>query len=132
MSILGSIVPHRREASARSELEAGAALTVRPVYRVKEKDDGFGLTVYLPGVSKTGLEITAEANQLRIVGRRSWKQPEGWTQIHRESVEAPFELVLQHDNSFNADKTEAEFRDGVLRLALPKAEALKPKKIKIS
>ncbi|HXE53781.1 MAG TPA: Hsp20/alpha crystallin family protein [Tepidisphaeraceae bacterium] len=132
MSNASSIVSNRRDGSARPELETGATPTIRPAYRVKEKDDGFGLTVYLPGVPKAGLEITAEADQLRIIGRRSWKQPEGWTQIHRESTDAPFELVLEHGDSFDADKAEAEFRDGVLRLALPKAEALKPKKIKIS
>src|SRR6185312_17364339 len=122
MSIPHSIVTNRREEAARPKFQAGAEPTHRPAYKVKESEDGFGLTVYLPGVSKSDLEITAEAHQLRIFGRRSWKQPEAWTQIYRESTNAPFELLLQHNNSFDADKAQAEFRDGVLKVALPKAE----------
>ena len=70
--------------------------TVKPRYEIKETTDAFGVTVYLPGVAKDGLEITAEEGQIRIIGRRVWKQPEGWTALHRESVDAPFELVLAH------------------------------------
>ena len=82
--------------------------------------------------AKDGLEITAEEGQLRIVGRRAWKQPEGWTSLHRESGDAPFELVLAHDNVIDTDKIAAELRDGVLRISLPKHEAVKPRKVAVN
>ena len=110
---------------------ADLARTVKPVFEIKETPDAFGATVYLPGVAKDGLEITAEEGQLRIVGRRAWKQPEGWTALHRESVDVPFELVLEHDNAIDTDKIAAELRDGVLRISLPKHEAIKPRKIAV-
>ena len=106
--------------------------TVKPVYEVKETPEAFGVTVYLPGVSKDGLDLTADEGQVRIVGRRAWKQPEGWAALYRETVDAPFELVLAHDNALDADKIAAELRDGVLRVSLPKHEALKPRKIPVS
>lgn len=113
--------------------EAGANVpTVKPAYEVKETDDAYGLTVYLPGVAKDGLEITAEEGQFRIFARRSWRQPEGWTLVYRESSDAPFELVLAHENRVDADKVVAELRDGVLRVSLPKHEAIKPRKIAVS
>ena len=37
-----------------------------------------------------------------------------------------------HDNTFDAEKVHAELRDGVLRVTLPKAEALKPRKIAVA
>lgn len=133
MSLLNTITSARRDQTgAQSELGTTAHAPVTPFFKVKEGADGFGVTVFLPGVTKTTLEITAEANELRIKGRRAWKQPESWTQTHRESSDAPFELVLHHESSVDVDKAQAEFRDGVLRLALPKMEALKPRKIKIS
>ena len=133
MSPFNSIVPSLTRPLARRE-NGGADLgpTVKPYYEVKETDEAWGLAVYLPGVAKDGLEITAEESQLRIVGRRVWKQPEGWTALYRESTDAPYELVLAHDNAIDPEKIHAELTDGVLRASLPKAEAVKPRKIAVS
>jgi HSP20 family protein len=88
--------------------------------------------VDLPGVTKKDLEITAEAESLRIVGRRSWSRPEGWTVSYRETLDETYLLELDHDNTVNADKIHAELSDGVLRLSLPKAEAIKPRRIEVA
>ena len=106
--------------------------TFKPVHEITETDDAYQVTVELPGVAKEGLEITAEEGQIRLVGRRGWKQPEGWTALHRETVDAPFELLLAHDNAIEAGKIVAELRDGLLRLSLPKHEAVKPRKIAVA
>jgi HSP20 family protein len=106
--------------------------TIRPRYEVAETADAYELTVYLPGVTKENLEITGEAGQLRIVGRRAWKQPEGWTSLYRETGEEPFELGFEHENVVNLDGVRAELRDGVLQLTLPKAESVKPRKITVA
>jgi HSP20 family molecular chaperone IbpA len=128
-----TIVPSLSRSPSRRDQDrpADLARTVKPVFEIKETPDAFGATVYLPGVARDGLEITAEEGQIRIVGRRAWKQPEGWTALHRESVDAPFELVLGHDNAIDTDKIMAEVRDGVLRVSLPKHEAVKPRKIAV-
>lgn len=134
MSLLNTLVPSlNRSAESRDEKRpADLARTVKPLYAIKETPDAFGATVYLPGVAKDGLEITAEEGQIRVVGRRAWKQPEGWTALHRESADAPFELVLAHDNAIDTEKIAAELRDGVLRVSLPKHEAIKPRKIAVN
>jgi HSP20 family protein len=105
--------------------------TVRPWYEVKETPEAWGLTVYLPGVSKEGLELAAEEGVVTIRGRRGWKTPAGWTTLYRESADAPYELVLSHDNTIAVEKIHAELKDGVLRVSLPKAEAVKPRKIAV-
>ena len=134
MSLLNTIVPSlSRSPAERNENRASdLARAVKPLFEIKETQDAFGATVYLPGVAKDGLEITAEEGQVRIVGRRAWKQPEGWTALHRESVDAPYELVLSHDNAIDTEKIAAELRDGVLRVSLPKHEAIKPRKIAVN
>ena len=133
MSLFNTIVPSLTRPLARRE-NGGADLgpTVKPFYEIKETDEAWGLAVYLPGVAKEGLEITAEESQLRIVGRRAWQQPEGWTALYRESTDAPFELVLAHDNAIDPEKIHAELVDGVLHASLPKAEAIKPRKIAVN
>lgn len=105
---------------------------MKPVYEIQETADAYGVTVYLPGVAKDSLEITNEDAQLRVFARRSWQQPDQWTTVYRESTDAPYELVLSHDNTIDSDKIAAELRDGVLRVSLPKTEAVKPRKIAIT
>ncbi len=133
MSFFGTLIPARGCAAANQhdQTAAGVAPTVRPTYEVKETPEAFGVTVHLPGVAKDGLEVTAESGLLRILGRRAWKQPDDWTTLHRESDDAPFELVLNHENAVDTDKIAAELRDGVLCLSLPKPEAIKPRRIAI-
>jgi HSP20 family protein len=134
MSLLDTLIPSavRSPATRDDGRPADLGQTVKPAYEVKETPDAWGVTVYLPGVAKDGLEITAEEGQVRIIGRRSWKQPEAWTALHRESSPAAFELLLGHDNAVDTDKIVAELRNGVLRLSLPKQEAIKPRKIAVS
>jgi HSP20 family molecular chaperone IbpA len=134
MSLLNTLIPSisRTPSTQGQNRPADLEQTVKPLFEIKETPEAYGATVYLPGVTKEGLEITAEDSQIRIVGRRAWKQPEGWTALHRESVDLPFELVLGHDNAVDTDKIAAELRDGVLRVSLPKHEAIKPRKIAVS
>lgn len=134
MSLLDTLIPSAARNPARAEASNGNELgrTIKPQYEIKETPEAFGLTVYLPGVAKDGLDLTVEEGQLRLVGRRSWKQPDGWTALYRETSEAPYELVLTHDNAIDAGKIAAELRDGVLRVSLPKHEALKPRKIAVN
>jgi HSP20 family molecular chaperone IbpA len=116
----------------RPATHENAEPTLTPQYEVKETPEAWGLTVYLPGVSKEGLELTAEEGLITVRGRRQWKAPAGWTTVYRESVEAPFELALSHDNTIDVTKIHAELNDGVLRVSLPKAEAIKPRKIAVN
>ena len=129
MSLTDRIIPSRRGTVAKVEAEPHPA--TRPLFEVDENDNGYGVTVYLPGVAKEGLEITDEGGELRITGKRATKVPEGLTALHRESYDGVFELVLTHDNSVDTGKIEAELKDGILRLALAKAESAKPRKIAI-
>lgn len=135
MSILNQIVPRLSRPFARrqdGEQATPAEFTVKPAYELTENAEAWGLTAHLPGVVKDGLEVTAEDGLVTIRGRRVWQKPEGWTAVYRESVDAPYELVLEHDNSVDAEKIVAELKDGVLRVSLPKAEAVKPRKIAVN
>lgn len=135
MTLFNQIVPRLSRAVGRREPEGAATepeFTVKPAYEVRESAEAWGLTVHLPGVAKDGLELTAEDGRLVVRGRRGWKAPAGWTAVYRESVDAPYELELEHDNTVDVDKIHAELKDGVLRISLPKAEAVKPRKIAIT
>lgn len=133
MNLFNSIIPafSRTPAVRQGHRDENLGATVKPAYEVKETEDAFGLTVHLPGVAKDGLEITAENDTLRIVGKRAWTRPAGWTSLYRETTDATFLLELDHDNAVDLEKVRAELRDGVLRVSLPKAEEIKPRKITV-
>ncbi len=134
MSLLNHLIPSLTREPSAAAADAGRASqpAVKPHYQIKESPDAWGVTVYLPGVAKDGLDFTAEEGELRIVGRRAWQQPAGWTPVHRESAAAPFSLVLTHQHAVDVDRIAAELRDGVLRVSLPKHETIKPRKIAIN
>lgn len=133
MSFINNLIPTLQRTPATDKTANRSTGPVqKPVYRVREADEAYHLTVHLPGVTKDAVEITADDGEIRIAGRRTWQRPEGWTTLHRESVDATYELVLTHDNAINADKVAAELRDGVLTVTVPKAEAVKPRRITIS
>ncbi len=138
MSLISSLIPSFAGAPAKTSdgavARAGAAdhgPALAPRYQVAETPEAFGLTVELPGVAKDGLELSVDNEQIRVMGRRAWHKPEAWTALHRETRETAFELVLEHGRAIDAEKVHAELRDGVLRVSLPKAEALKPRKIAV-
>lgn len=134
MSLLNHLIPSltREPSAVAADADRATQPAVKPRYEIKESPDAWGVTVYLPGVAKDGLDFTAEEGELRIVGRRAWQQPAGWTPVYRESAAAPFSLVLTHDQAVDVDRIAAELRDGVLRVSLPKPETLKPRKIAIN
>jgi len=132
MSLFQTLVPSFARNASVQNGTSNAVPTRKPAYEIKETPETYGVTVYLPGVDKDAVELTSEAGQFRIFARRSWHMPEGWTSVYRESNDAAYELILSHDNAIDSDKIVAELRDGVLRVSLPKSEALKPRKIPVS
>jgi HSP20 family protein len=104
---------------------------VAPTASVVEDADGYLLQVEMPGVNKEGLEISLEDNELTIVGRRSLPTVDG-TLIHRESRQENFRRTFELDPSIDGNKINAKVEQGILRLTLPKAEHVKPKKITVS
>jgi len=134
MTLLTSIIPNlnRQPASTEASPTTVEVQTVKPAYEIRETPEAWGLTAQLPGVDKTGLELTVDQQQIRLLGRRSWKTPDTWSLLYRESSDAPFELVIEHDNAVDAEKIHAELKNGILHVSLPKVAAIKPRKISVS
>jgi len=133
MTLLTSLIPSLNHGSVADICSPVSVETpsVKPAYEIREAADSWGLVAQLPGVQKDDLEITVDQQNVRILGRSSWKAPEGWTSLYRETTDAPFELILEHDNAVDADRIHAELKDGILVVNLPKAAAIKPRKISV-
>ena len=132
MSVLNTLLPRRtRGETPAGRTEVSATGTVAPFYRINETEEAYDIHVFLPGVTKENLELSLEKGEISIVARREWKKPEGWTPLYREIRTADFALTLRPDTTFDSERVSAGLKDGVLRVTLPKAEAVKPRKIQV-
>ncbi len=104
---------------------------VSPRVNITETKDGYLLEAEMPGVNKDGLEILLEGNELTLVGRRP-AEPVGLQLLYRESQNRDFRRTFALDPNIDVGKIEARMDSGVLKLHLPKAEEVKPRKITVT
>ena len=101
---------------------------ITPVASINETPDGYTLELEMPGVSKDGLEISVENNELLIVGRKKISVPEA-TIVHRESRPHDYRRSFEIEPPIDSARISARVSQGIVTLALPKAEEVKPRKI---
>jgi HSP20 family protein len=104
---------------------AGAESTRSIPVSVSEDKDNLLLTAELPGVQRADVSVEIGDDVLSVKATRKVAGGEGEQTI---SFAREFDLPYP----VQADKVAAELKDGVLRLTLPKVEAVKPRKIEIS
>lgn len=102
-----------------------------PAINIRETKDGYELQAEMPGVTKAGLDVTVENNELVIVGKRS-DEPLPGELLHRESRRNDFRRAFEFDPSVDTTRIQAKIDQGVLTLTLPKAEAVKPRRIEVT
>ena len=101
---------------------------------VVETNHAFEVKMDLPGVDTEDVEIQIDNNTLTVRGERSEEKEEKDEDklFHRvERYSGSFSRSVVLPNSINEDETIAEFKDGVLRITIPKTEDAKPRKISI-
>ncbi len=101
-----------------------------PEVNIFETKDGYLLEAEMPGVTKDGLEVTLEQNELTIVGHRQKETPPGMA-LFRECPGADFRRVFELDPAIDTSKVSAKMEQGVLTLTLPKSEQVKPRRVKV-
>lgn len=106
-------------------------LWVAPEVNIVENKDGYVLEAEMPGVNKEGLNVHLEGNVLTIEGRRRVNDVPGQL-IYRESRAADFRRVFEIDPEIDAERVSARIEQGVLTVALPKAEKVKPRRITVN
>jgi HSP20 family protein len=103
---------------------------LHPQVNILENKDGYTLEAEMPGVSKEGLEVLLEGNELTIIGRRSAPMTE-LQPVYRESYDRDYRRSFELDPAIDTKKIKARIENGVLTLELPKAEEIKPRKITV-
>jgi len=114
-----------------AETQDGQRGYISPRVNITETKDGYLLEAEMPGVNKGGLEISLEGTELTLVGRRQ-EQVQGMDLLYRESANRDYRRAFVLDPTIDSAKIDAKIENGVLRLHLPRAEQLKPRKIQVT
>jgi HSP20 family protein len=104
-----------------------------PSVDIFENDNEVIFKAELPGMNAKDIEVRLENNVLMLKGERRFEKETKEENYHRiEREYGTFSRSFALPSAVDADKVSAEYKDGILKVMLPKKEEIKPKPIKIA
>ncbi|CAB1060448.1 hypothetical protein D1BOALGB6SA_5214 [Olavius sp. associated proteobacterium Delta 1] len=115
----------------RMDEEANPGLW-NPAVDLYEKDDHFVIKAELPGVDKNNIKVDLKDRVLTLSGERTYDNEVKEENYYRkERSYGKFQRAFALPTDVDSDKITAEFKDGVLRVEVPKPEEKKTKQVTI-
>ncbi|MBA2963912.1 MULTISPECIES: Hsp20/alpha crystallin family protein [Ramlibacter] len=107
--------------------------TPRLVPPVDVYEDEAGITVLadLPGVSRERLHVHIDGDSLVVEGTAEVSGPEDLELVHGEVQPSAYRREFTLSRELDPSRIEAQLKDGVLRLSIPKAEEARPRRIEV-
>ncbi len=113
-------------------LAAGPSSTgAYPPINVFRKGEDYVLIAELPGVAKSELDVQVKDNAVRLSGSKKVTFPDNAGIHRRERSAGRFDRAVTLPIQIDTERSKAEYRDGMLAVFLPQAEADKPKRVEI-
>jgi len=107
-------------------------LAFMPRANIAETEAGYEITVDLPGMKPEDFNLEIKEGHLWISGHREHETEEKDKTYHRiERQYGEFRRVIPLDAGIDPEKVDAEYKDGVLTVRVPKTEAARPKRIEV-
>jgi HSP20 family protein len=98
-----------------------------PKVRISEDKDNFHISMEIPGIAKEDVKLSVENNVLSVTGvKKETKKTEETNLIINEVYTGEFSRNFNLSNDIKIDAIDAEYKDGVLNITLPKVEEAKP------
>lgn len=106
--------------------------TAYPKVNVYEYDDRVGIIAEIPGLDKKDLKVDVEEGILAISGdKHALYNDEGAKVIRRELKQSSFKRQFVLGELLDGDNIKASFKDGLLKVDIPKVEPAQPKKLSV-
>ncbi len=103
-----------------------------PSVDIYENEEAFTLEADLPGVKPEDFKLSIENRTLTLQGERRFEKKSESDNYHRvERSYGSFTRTFTLPSTINVEEVQAEFKDGILRVTLPKREEVKPRQIQI-
>jgi HSP20 family protein len=98
---------------------------------IYETDDVVVVIADMPGVNEKNVDITLEKNVLKIIGLVDPTTPEGLRPLYMEYGTGDYERAFVLSNEIDREKIEADVKDGVLYMKMPKVGPAVKRKIQV-
>ena len=103
-----------------------------PLVSVGDDESNVYVDAVVPGVNPADIDLTVLRNTLTISGERKHLDVAQGQIVHRSELgSGKFSRTLELPVDIDPDKVGAEYKDGIMRITMAKAEHAKPKKIDI-
>ena len=107
-------------------------MEISPRINVEENDNEWLISAELPGVAKEDVKVNYQDNVLTISGEKKFENEDKNKNYHRvERSYGKFSRSFTINSTILADKIDANYKDGILTISMPKAEEAKPKLIDV-
>jgi HSP20 family protein len=103
-----------------------------PTADIFETENALTVVLEMPGVAKDNVDVSVENDLLTIEGRIDLSKYEGLRPVYGEYNVGPYRRSFRLSSRIDQSKINAEMRDGVITLVLPKAEEAKARRIAVS
>ena len=104
----------------------------RPVVDIYDEDDKTVIKAEIPGVDKDKINVDVKDGILTLTGERSYENESKEENYHRrERAYGRFERSFALPDGLDPEKIDADYKDDVLRIEIPKPEEKKPKRIEV-
>ena len=124
-------VQQKREVEKKTETTTPARVFV-PVTDIFETPEALTVVLEMPGVDRNSVEASVENDVLTIEGRIDFTKYEAMRPVYTEYNVGYYARSFEISHRIDQSKINAEIKDGVVTIVLPKAEQAKPRKIQVS
>lgn len=115
----------------KQTLMNAAPTTLRPLVDIFETDDGITLQADMPGVSKEGLNLRIDGTNLLVEGTIGIVPEQKMSALYADVRSTLYRRSFVLGNELEAGNIDANLKDGVLTLRIPKRPELRPRKIEV-
>lgn len=119
-----------RDAANAQQMQATQRFVVPPV-DVFENEASITLLADLPGVTREQLNVRVDGDNLVLEATATVSGPENMELVYGEAQCPSYRRQFTLSRELDAARIEAQLRDGVLRLTIPKAEEARPRRIQV-
>jgi HSP20 family protein len=127
-----STIIGRPQAKSDGDKEAMTVAEWSPLVDISEDEKEYVVKAELPEIKKEDVKLTVQDNVLCISGERKYEKEEKGKKYHRvERAYGSFMRSFTLPEDADGSRVAAEYKDGILRVHVPKSEKAKPKSIEV-